>query len=91
MKGNDYIEKHLKSIKKVDAPAFLLTRIEAKINSNEKNVVSSKKIALALACTMTLIIGNVLFVQQSNSKVSDPQTSIFDNMNLVNSNQLYHE
>lgn len=91
MKENEFIEKHLKSIKKVDAPPFLLTRIEAKINENQKNIVSTKKIAIALTCTVALILGNVIFIQRTNKTNYDTETSVFESMNLVNSNQLYHD
>lgn len=91
MKENDYIEQHLKSIKKVDAPPFLLTRIEAKINAIEKNVISNKKIALAFSLTLTLIIGNIFFVQQNKTQNSDTTSSVFEEMNLNTSNQLYHD
>lgn len=91
MKENEIIEKHLRSIKKVDAPHFLLTRIEAKINSNQKNIVSTKKIAVGLAFTIALILGNVIFMQQSNTKITNSEISIFESMNIVTSNQLYNE
>lgn len=92
MKENEIIEKHLRSIKKVDAPHFLLTRIEAKINSNLKNIVSTKKIAVGLAFTIVLILGNVIFfMQQSNTKITNSEISIFESMNIVTSNQLYNE
>lgn len=91
MKENEIIEKHLRSIKKVDAPHFLLTRIEAKINSNQKNIVSTKKIAVGLAFTIVLILGNVIFMQQSNTKITNSEISIFESMNIVTSNQLYNE
>lgn len=91
MKDNEFIEQHLKSIQKVDAPSFLLTRIEAKLNSNQRSVISSKKIAIAFSFTIALIVGNLFILNQMNTSTSDSQSSVFESMNLVKSNQLYHE
>lgn len=90
MKENEFIE-HLKSIKKIDAPPFLLTRIEAKISANQRNIISSKKIAIALSFTVALIIGNLFILKQVNSITSTSQSTLFESMNIDNSNQLYHE
>lgn len=91
MKENEFIEQQLKSIKKVDAPPFLLTRIEAKISAHQRNIISSKKIAIALSFTIALIIGNLFILKQVNSSTSSSQSSLFESMKIDNSNQLYHE
>lgn len=91
MKENETIESHLNRIKQVDAPAFLFTRIESKINASKKNVIPARKIAFGLACVMMLVLGNVLIMKQSSRSLTDNKSSVFEEMNLTNSNQLYNE
>ena len=91
MKENESIESLLNRIKQVDAPAFLFTRIETKINASKKNVIPVRKIAFGLACAMALVLGNVLLIAKSNTSLSNTESTVFDEMNLTNSNQLYNE
>lgn len=88
MQENDHIEL-LENIKKVDAPPFLFTRIEAKI----AHVTSDKlnwKWALSGLATLALVLTINITLSQ-NVVDEEPNNNIVSELNLSPTNQLYHD
>lgn len=85
--------QHLKKVGKVEAPPFLLTRIQAKIAARQvAQVPSSWKWAGALAFGTVLLL-NLLAVgsvQPSRDSRSQIET-LADGLQLSGTNQLYDE
>ena len=76
----------LKTIKQVDAPPFLFTRIEEKIRVHAGEYLNTKKTVLYLTGIVSVIVLNVwiIYGQKPESK-----QNIAAEMQLVESNQLY--
>jgi hypothetical protein len=90
MKEEDPIDL-LKKVGKVDAPEFLLTRIQAKINKPvQEQVPLSWKWAGGLAFGL-LLAANLFFAQNRNPMTPDAAELLVSSMSLDHSNQLYHE
>jgi hypothetical protein len=90
MKHEDPIDL-LKKVRKVDAPEFLLTRIQAKIYAGKQEKLPvSWKWAGSLAF-MGLLAVNVFFAQSRRQTKPDATEMLVSSMNLDSSNQLYHE
>ena len=85
----------LKKVNKVDAPPFLLTRIQAKIDARQMGqapVPVQWKWASALALAIMLLL-NVMAVKNSHQTTGAPDAieTLADGMLMNASNQLYHE
>ena len=84
----------LQKIERVDAPPFLLTRIEAKIQAIKADKVSMSWLVSASAAVVALIAFNVSLLT-STSKSQTGNSAEIENvvagMNLDSSNQLYHD
>lgn len=83
----------LKKVRKVDAPPFLLTRIQARIRRNEaERLPTSWQWAGGLAFGLLLLL-NALAINQpaTQSGSSDPSESLVQNFQLDQTNQLYVE
>ncbi|MBL7784228.1 MAG: hypothetical protein JNM22_23535 [Saprospiraceae bacterium] len=81
----------LKKIQKVDAPEFMYTRIQARIRIQAtEQLPLSWKWAGGLAFGMLLLL-NVSLLQRRQSQAPDTAELLISNMNLYQSNQLYHE
>ncbi len=83
----------LKKVRKVDAPPFLLTRIQARIRRNEaERPPASWQWAGSLAFGLLLLL-NALAIKQpaTPSGSSDPSESLVQNFQLDQTNQLYVE
>lgn len=81
----------LKNIQRVKTPAFLYTRIEAKIAAlNEEKM---PKYALAgLSFAFILLFGlNILVIDKTFSNKSETTTSLGNVYDLKTSNQLYND
>lgn len=76
----------LQKIHQVDTPAFLWTRIEARITQYVEERVSKKQLIAYLASLVILISINVFAFRQSDSKSSN---SLTEQLELVESNQFY--
>ncbi len=76
----------LKTIKQVDAPPFLFTRIEEKIRVHASEYLNTKKTVLYLTGIVSVVVLNVwiIYGQKQESK-----QNIAAEMQLVESNQLY--
>lgn len=82
----------LKKVKKVDAPYFMLTRIQAKIRANvaERTPVSWKLVGTMAFCTL-LMLNVFLFIGTEESHLSNGAKSLAAGMKLQSDNQLYDE
>lgn len=92
MKQQPDIEQ-LKRVKKVAAPPFLLTRIQAKIEENNMEHLAPQwkwagVLAIALMLFMNIFVVNL---EQQNNTQSEAMEMISEGMGLFQSNQLYHE
>lgn len=85
----------LSKIQKVDAPPFLLTRIEARINALQEEVYPIRWVKLALAGFVVLMLLNVWLVGENvsgNSLATEDSKAILSaGVELYQSNQLYNE
>ncbi|MCB0528926.1 MAG: hypothetical protein KDC65_10655 [Saprospiraceae bacterium] len=92
MKQQHSLEQ-LRSVKKVETPPFLLTRINAKIAAQQAEALpSSWQWAGALAFGLMLLF-NVMVVRanrQTGSGQGSVETLAYD-LQMTASNQLYHE
>lgn len=83
----------LKKINRVEAPPFLFTRIEAKIEAVEAQTVSINWVVGASLAFSLLLAVNILLIQNKFSGSSEQtqfQTYIED-MNLDATNESYYE
>jgi hypothetical protein len=84
----------LKRIKVVDAPPFLLTRINQQIN-NFTNTEASVKMKWAFALTFIFVLAlnvSILFTSATaTSKKNAEVENIVNTMNLSTQNDLYNE
>jgi len=92
MKQQDHIQL-LKKIKQVDAPNFLYTRIEAKINQLQQNYTPLKWVAVSTTAFCLLFILNFTAINRHYANQANEQTmqSLVEKMNLITTNQLYYE
>lgn len=85
------IESHidlLSQINKVEAPPFLLTRINQKLQSESSQFFSPRITRLIIAIFFLVLILNIsLLVRNSNE--SDSGKSIAESMHLLPTNSLY--
>lgn len=92
MKPKNELEA-LKKINRVEAPPFLFTRIEAKIEAVEAQTVSINWVVGASLAFSLLLAVNILLIQNKFSGSSEQtqfQTYIED-MNLDATNESYYE
>ena len=76
----------LKTIKQVDAPHFLFTRIEGKLRLHADEYLNTKKTLLYLAGIACVIVLNIWIIY---SQKPEPKQNLAAEMQLVESNQLY--
>ena len=83
----------LKKIKKVDAPPFLYTRIEAKIEAMEAKEVPMKWVLASSFALSFLLFINIISIRSlfANGGNSNSLELIMDDMNLSPANQLYYD
>lgn len=90
---NLHFSEQLKKLRKAEAPPFLLTRINAKIEAAQaQQLPLSWGWGGALALGLLLLAN--LVVMKANLRppvVPNSVEALADEMNLENSNQLYHE
>ncbi|MES2762070.1 MAG: hypothetical protein V4677_07685 [Bacteroidota bacterium] len=78
----------LDQIQKVDAPPFLLTRIQQKIDNKYLNKLSPR-MALGLSVSFILIIVLNIAVVVNYNKNSIKESNLAQSMNLMPDNYLY--
>ncbi|MGB8191882.1 MAG: hypothetical protein WCF67_08190 [Chitinophagaceae bacterium] len=82
----------LKKIKPVEAPPFLFTRIEAKINAGIENSATPQWRLAITACFVLLLMANMYVVFSSRQRNNPAEiATVVSAMNLSNSNSLYDE
>lgn len=92
MKKEQPLER-LKKVKKLEAPPFLLTRINAKIRAKQaEQLPQSWKWAGALAFVLMLFL-NLFAVKTNRPSTGSPDgiEALADGLQMSNANQLYHE
>ena len=86
MENNEAIEL-LNSIQKVDPPAFLFTRIEARL---QQGLPAPRSWVLASVLALCAIVAvNVVVLRSQRSAGWEDVASLAEGMGLGNSNQLY--
>ena len=91
MKQNDYIEKTLNQINKVEPSPYLFTRIESKIQTLTNSTVSMKKVMVGMILTCFLLALNLVITSTNSETNSSSSTNLLDELNMNTSNQLYNE
>lgn len=84
---NDILDP-FNTINRVDTPAFLFTRIQAKIKNKEANFFS-KKTTLAFSFSLMLIVLLNVFTIAHIKNTNETKTSLIDQFNLTPNNNLY--
>ncbi len=81
----------LQHIKKVDAPPFLLTRIQQKIKDGHHHQIGKLWYRTAFATLIVLFCINIYAIRGIYMETSN-ETSVFEDMQLTNYHNLYfHE
>jgi hypothetical protein len=84
----------LKSIKKVDAPPFLLTRVKQQIqNLNNVEAPIKWKWAFALTSVIIMMLNVTIFLKSNvtEEKKTTGVENVINGMNLSTENDLYNE
>ena len=88
-----YKLEELKKVRKVEAPPFVFTRIEAQIEK-EESIQMPRQWAwgLSLACSILLVVNISFFVNSNGNTVAQTEdTNLLEAVGLEQSNQLYYE
>ncbi|HPH24507.1 MAG TPA: hypothetical protein PLW32_11525 [Chitinophagaceae bacterium] len=82
----------LREIQQVEAPAFLLTRINQQIDNTQNQSAPVKwKLAFVLAAIILLTVNVWAFIRSNKTQSSSSIETVVSSMSLNNNNQLYHE
>jgi len=94
MKEHDHMIEGLENVQRVEAPPFLLTRIESRIETLESNRIPLRRV-VAFGCMLAVVLGlNAYFLVDrlsAESLDSTSQVNLVEAMGLSNPNQLYYE
>ena len=91
MNINNQLNK-LKEIQQVEAPTFLLTRINQQIyNTQNQSAPVKWKLAFVLAAIILLTVNVWAFIRSNKTQSSYSIETVVSSMRLNNNNQLYHE
>ncbi len=91
MNINNQLNK-LKEIQQVEAPTFLLTRINQQIANTQNQSASIKwQLAFVLGAFILLTVNVWVFTRSNKTQSSSSIETVVSSMSLNNSNQLYHE
>lgn len=85
----DHIDEVLAKVKKVDAPPFLFTRIQARLEDVKS--MSKSQWVLIVTSLATLFIINAMVIRNSSATSKNDQSSISQLYQVNPSNQLYNE
>jgi len=77
----------LEKIETVDAPPFLFTRIQAKIQEQLADKLTTKQAIAYLAGLAFIVVLNVLVLKQSSDQPTE--SDLVSELNLAPANQLY--
>ena len=78
----------LQAVEKVEAPAFLFSRIEQKIDFIRENTVS-KKVAVVWVTSVSMIVLFNLFILTQSSWIPTEKNNLLQSLQIQNSNSLY--
>ena len=78
----------LHAVEKVEAPAFLFSRIEQKIDFIRENTVS-KKVAVVWVTSVSMIVLFNLFILTQSSWIPTEKNNLLQSLQIQNSNSLY--
>jgi hypothetical protein len=78
----------LENIQRVEAPEFLFTRIQQKIQQKKQHTLPPR-FAWAVAASLLLILSLNLFVVFNSSRKAEEASNWTKSMNLVNDNSFY--
>ena len=84
---NDFLDP-LHAVEKVEAPAFLFSRIEQKIDFIRENTVS-KKVAVVWVTSVSMIVLFNLFILTQSSWIPTEKNNLLQSLQIQNSNSLY--
>ena len=91
MNINNQLNK-LKEIQQVEAPTFLLTRINQQIANTQNQSASIKwQLAFVLGAFILLTVNVWVFIRSNKTQSSSSIETVVSSMSLNNSNQLYNE
>ncbi|MBP9215313.1 MAG: hypothetical protein KBF36_12185 [Chitinophagaceae bacterium] len=91
MNINNQLNK-LKEIQQVEAPTFLLTRINQQIANTQNQSASIKwQLAFVLGAFILLTVNVWVFTRSNKTQSSSSIETVVSSMSLNNSNQLYNE
>lgn len=85
----DTIDELLQKIEQVEAPAFLLTKIQAKINRQLEGFVPVKYVWATAFSLMILVVLNVWTIQDARIQTKDNIAVVAEEMNLIPSNSFF--
>ena len=89
LKNNSYdFLDPLHAVEKVEAPAFLFSRIEQKIDFIRENTVS-KKVAVVWVTSVSMIVLFNLFILTQSSWIPTEKNNLLQSLQIQNSNSLY--
>ena len=82
----------LREIQQVEAPTFLLTRINQQIANTQNQSASIKwQLAFVLGAFILLTVNVWVFTRSNKTQSSSSIETVVSSMSLNNSNQLYNE
>ena len=84
---NNFLDP-LHVVEKVDAPAFLFSKIEQKIIYIRENTIS-KKMGTALVVSVSLIVLFNLFILTQSSWIPTEKNNLLQSLQIQNTNSLY--
>ncbi|MBK7681745.1 MAG: hypothetical protein KBA99_03095 [Bacteroidia bacterium] len=84
---NNFLDP-LHAVEKVEAPAFLFSRIEQKIDFIRENTVS-KKVAVVWVTSVSMIVLFNLFILTQSSWIPTEKNNLLQSLQIQNSNSLY--
>ncbi len=91
MNINNQLNK-LREIQQVEAPTFLLTRINQQIANTQNQSASIKwQLAFVLGAFILLTVNVWVFTRSNKTQSSSSIETVVSSMSLNNSNQLYNE
>ena len=87
--SKDNIDELLQNIEQVEAPAFLFTKIQARISQELEEFVPVKYVWAAAFSLMVLLVLNVWTIQESSIQTEDNIAVMVEEMDLIPSNSFF--
>ncbi len=87
MEKKQHIEL-LDGLQRVEAPPYLLTRINAQLKANEQDTIPKQWISASILAFCALLIVNVFVIRESITS-QDNISELIETMNLLPNDNLY--